>query len=133
VVLVEGSGVVVHGVSVERDKPGLVGGRVEVMKTDLVAAGVSSETLMHEPRLSPTMDSKIQIFFMMGFYLGNINASATDLSMDAPWSRHRAAEWEGQVCAERSTVETQRKPNNSASRCLCGKEFNAQGSAKTRA
>jgi hypothetical protein len=75
VVVVDGSGVDGEGVSVGRDKPGLVGGRVDVMKTDLVGAGVSSETLMHEPRLRLMMESNIQIFCMRGFYFGKIKAS----------------------------------------------------------
>jgi hypothetical protein len=62
--MVDASGVVVDGVFVARDKPGRVGGRVEVTKIDRVAIGVSSETLIHDPRLSPTMESKIQIFFI---------------------------------------------------------------------
>jgi hypothetical protein len=73
--VVEESGVAAGGVSVGRDKPGLVGGSVEVMKIDLVGAGVSSETLMHEPRLRLMMESNIQIFCMGGFYLGKIKAS----------------------------------------------------------
>jgi hypothetical protein len=67
VVVVNGSGVDGEGVSVGRDKPGLVGGRVDVMKIDLVGAGVSSETLMQEPRLRLRMASNIQIFFIRGF------------------------------------------------------------------
>jgi hypothetical protein len=66
IVVVDGSGVEVEGVSVAKDKPGLVGGRVEVTKTDLVAAGVSSETVMHEPRLRHRMESNIQIFCIGG-------------------------------------------------------------------
>jgi hypothetical protein len=37
----DASGVEVNGTSVGRDKPGFVGGRVEVTKKDLVGAGVS--------------------------------------------------------------------------------------------
>jgi hypothetical protein len=71
-------------VSVGRDKPGLVGGRVDVMKTDLVGAGVSSETLTQEPRLRLVSRTNIQrisiqIFFIRGFYLVNIKAGATEL------------------------------------------------------
>ena len=69
--VVDESGVDGEGVSVGRDKPGRVGGRVEVMKMDLVGAGVSSETLMHEPRLRPMIESNIQIFFIQGFYFAN--------------------------------------------------------------
>ena len=78
VVVVDESGVEGGGVSVGRDKPGLVGGRVEVTKTDLVAAGVSSEIVMHEPRLRLVSRSNIQIFFIRGFYLGNIKAGAKE-------------------------------------------------------
>ena len=70
VVVVDASGVDAGGVSVGRDKPGRVGGRVDVMKIDLVGAGVSSETLMHEPRLRLMMESKIQIFFITRILLG---------------------------------------------------------------
>lgn len=66
-----------EGVSVGRDKPGFVGGSVEVTKTDLVGAGVSSETLMQEVRLIVVSRSNIhrvgiQIFFIARFYLGII-------------------------------------------------------------
>jgi hypothetical protein len=69
VVVVDESGVDGEGVSVGRDKPGLVGGRVDVMKTDLVGAGVSSETLMQEPRLRLRRASSIQVFFIRGILL----------------------------------------------------------------
>ena len=72
VVVVDESAVDGEGVSVGRDKPGRVGGRVEVTKIGRVGAGVSSETLMHEPRLRLMMESNIQIFFMRGFYCANI-------------------------------------------------------------
>jgi hypothetical protein len=68
VVVVDVSGVDGEGVSVGRDKPGFVGGRVDVMKTDLVGAGVSSETLMHEASVKAISSITIQIFFMWGFY-----------------------------------------------------------------
>jgi hypothetical protein len=70
VVVVDASAVDTGGVSVGRDKPGRVGGRVDVMKIDLVGAGVSSETLMHEPRLRLRMASKNQIFFIRRILLG---------------------------------------------------------------
>jgi hypothetical protein len=69
VVVVDSSGVAVSGISVGRDKPSLVGGRVDVMKTDLVGAGVSSETLIHEVSVR-MMSSTVQIFFMAGILLG---------------------------------------------------------------
>jgi hypothetical protein len=72
VVVVDESGVDGDGVSVGNDKPGLVGGRVDVTKTDLVEAGVSSETLIQEPRLMLTSRSNIQIFFIPGFYFEKI-------------------------------------------------------------
>lgn len=83
------SGVAGEGVSVGRDNPGLVGGRVDVMKTDLVGAGVSSETLMHEPRLRLMRESNIQIFFIQGFYFAMITECSiisliTDLNFNRP-------------------------------------------------
>jgi hypothetical protein len=69
----DGSGVDGEGGSVGRDKPGLVGGRVDVMKTDLVGAGVSSETLMHETSVKVMSSITVQIFFIRGFYFANIN------------------------------------------------------------
>ena len=89
VVVVDASGVEVGGISVGRDKPGLVGGRVDVMKTDLVGAGVSSETLMHEPRLRLRRMSKIRIFCMGGFYFGKSTKCRTicltsDLNFNPP-------------------------------------------------
>jgi hypothetical protein len=71
--VVDEAGVSVDGVSVGRDKPGFVGGRVDVMKTDLVGAGVSSETLTQESRLVSRINIHrigIQIFFIMGILLG---------------------------------------------------------------
>ena len=89
VVVVDESGVAGEGVSVGRDNPGLVGGRVDVMKTDLVGAGVSSETLMHEPRLRLMRESNIQIFFIQGFYFAMITECSiisliTDLNFNRP-------------------------------------------------
>jgi len=72
VVVVDESGVDGEGVSVGRNKPGLVGGRVEVMKTDLVGSGVSSETLRQEPSVNVMSSRMIQIFFIRGFYFANI-------------------------------------------------------------
>jgi hypothetical protein len=46
VVVVDASGVEA-GVSIGTDKPGFVGGSVEVTKRAAVGAGVFSETLMH--------------------------------------------------------------------------------------
>jgi len=68
----DGSDLEPTGVSVGRDRLCLVGGRVEVTKTDLVGAGVSSETLMHEPRLRLMMASNSQILFIQEFYIANI-------------------------------------------------------------
>lgn len=78
VVVVDGSGVDEEGVSVDRDKPGLVGGRVDVMKTDLVGAGISSETLMHEASVRVMSSITVQIFFMRGFYIAKIKNSCPD-------------------------------------------------------
>jgi hypothetical protein len=75
VVVVDESGVDGEGMSVGRDKPGLVGGRVDVMKTDLVGTGVSSETLMHETRVNMMSSITIEIFFIQGFYIANIKKS----------------------------------------------------------
>lgn len=75
VVVVDESEVDGEGVSVGRDKPGLVGGRVEVMKTDLGGGGVSSETLMHEASVKVMRSITIQIFFMRGFYIAMIKKS----------------------------------------------------------
>jgi len=72
---VDASGVEVSGISVGRDKPGLVGGKVEVTKIDLVGAGASSEILMQEPRLRLVRRINIhrisiQVFFIKGILLG---------------------------------------------------------------
>src|SRR5215207_1557022 len=64
VVVVDSSGVEGSGVSVGRDKPGRVGGRVEVTKSGAAGAGVSSETLIQEPRMRLVSRINIQIFFM---------------------------------------------------------------------
>lgn len=68
----DGSDVDAGGMSVGRDKACLVGGRVEVTKTDLVGEGVSSETLMHELMLRHMMASNSQILFIREFYIANI-------------------------------------------------------------
>jgi len=67
--VVDGSGVEVGGISVGSDKPGLVGGRVEVTKRGAAGAGVSSETLIHAPRLRQVSRRTIQIFFMARLYI----------------------------------------------------------------
>ena len=59
----------VSGVPVGKDNPGFVGGRVEVTKTDLGGTGVSSETLIQEPRPRLTSRIRIQIFFIAGVIL----------------------------------------------------------------
>ena len=56
----------VGGISVGRDRPGLVGGRVEVTNaagTDVVVCG---ETVTHEPRLRLTSRMTVQVFFITG-------------------------------------------------------------------
>jgi hypothetical protein len=75
VVVVDGSDVEVGGMSVGRDKPGRVGGRVEVTKIGTAGAGVSSETLTHEPRLRLAIRSNIQILFMWGLYIEMLRAT----------------------------------------------------------
>jgi hypothetical protein len=76
--VVDPSGVDVGGASVGRDKPCFVGGRVDVTKIGAVGAGVSSETLMHEPRPRLRRASNIQIFCIGEFYFGKINASTME-------------------------------------------------------
>jgi hypothetical protein len=71
--VVEASGIAVDGVCVGRDNPTPVGGRVEVTKKDTVGNGVSSETFMQEPKLRLSTVSNIQVFFIGGFYIVNIN------------------------------------------------------------
>jgi hypothetical protein len=72
VVVVDESGVDGEGVSVGRDKPGFVGGRVDVMKIGAVETGVSSDTVMQEPKLRLSRATKIQIFFIERFYCAKI-------------------------------------------------------------
>ncbi len=67
VVVVDGSGVEaveVGGIAVGSDKPGLVGGRVEVTKAGGAEVPVSCETWMQEPRLRLASRMWIQIFFI---------------------------------------------------------------------
>jgi hypothetical protein len=66
----DGSTVPVGRISVGRESPGRVGGRVEVTKTDRVGAGVSSENVMQEPRLRLATRSTVQIFFMEKILIG---------------------------------------------------------------
>jgi hypothetical protein len=73
VVVVDGSSVDVGGMSVGRDKPGRVGGRVEVTKIGTAGAGVSSETLTHEPRLRLAIRRSIQSLFIQRLYNEIIN------------------------------------------------------------
>lgn len=68
VVVVDGSGVEVAGISVGSDRAGLVGGRVEVTKIGTTGRGVSSETLMHELRLRLAIRRNIQILFIWKLY-----------------------------------------------------------------
>jgi hypothetical protein len=69
VVVVDGSGVEVGGMSVGKDKAGRVGGRVDVTKTGATGAEVSSETVTQEPRLRLVMIRNIQIFFIRKLYI----------------------------------------------------------------
>jgi hypothetical protein len=73
--VVDASGVDGEGVSVGRDKPGLVGGRVDVMKTDRVGVGVSSEISMHEASARAMSSITVQILFMERFYRENMKAN----------------------------------------------------------
>jgi hypothetical protein len=66
VTVVDESEVKVGGTSVGRESPGFVGGRMEVTKTDLVGAGVSSETLMHAVSVKLRSRISLQIFFITG-------------------------------------------------------------------
>lgn len=69
VVVVEGSGVEVGGISVGKDKAGRVGGRVEVTKTGATGAGVSSETVTQELRVSPAIKRDIHNLFIRKLYM----------------------------------------------------------------
>jgi hypothetical protein len=64
--VVDASGVDKEGVSVESDKPGLVGGSVEVTKAGGDSVSTSSETVTQEARPRLASSSKIQIFFITG-------------------------------------------------------------------
>jgi hypothetical protein len=69
VVVVDASGVdavELSGIAVGNDKPGLVGGSVEVTKAAGAPVAVCSDTLMQEPRLRLVSRMKIQIFFIRG-------------------------------------------------------------------
>jgi hypothetical protein len=68
VVVIRASGVPVGGIGVGRDRPGFVGGRVEVTKRTGAAVTVSCETLMQEPRLRLMTRINIQNFFIPEFY-----------------------------------------------------------------
>jgi len=70
VVVVEASSMDVGGTSVGRDKPDLVGGRVEVTKTGAGVFTVSCETLIQEIRLIVRSRSNIQVFVMKEILLG---------------------------------------------------------------
>jgi hypothetical protein len=68
VVVLDASEVEVGGISVGRDNPGFVGGRVEVTKRGGVFVAGSCETLIQEPRLRLMSRISIQIFFIQRFY-----------------------------------------------------------------
>ena len=82
VVVVDASGVAVGGIAVGRDKPGLVGGRVEVTKRGASGAGVSSETLMHELRLRVVIRRSIQILFIWKLYTSIIKLAFVPYRVD---------------------------------------------------
>ena len=70
VVDVDGSGVKVSDISVGRDNPARVGGRVDVTKRGAAVLAVSCETLRQELRLKLMSRNIIQIFFIWGILLG---------------------------------------------------------------
>jgi len=74
VVVVDGSSVDVGGTSVGRDKPGLVGGSVDVTKMGSGGTGVSSETLTQALRLRHAIKRIIQILFIRKLYFENIGS-----------------------------------------------------------
>jgi hypothetical protein len=65
----DGSGVVDEWVSVGRDKPGRVGGRVEVTKRGAASLAGSCATFTQELTNRLRSTTNIQIFFMRRFYL----------------------------------------------------------------
>jgi hypothetical protein len=64
VIVVNGSGVVVDGVAVGRDKPCRVGGRVEVTKRGGASVEGSGASLMQDVRTKMANRMNILIFFM---------------------------------------------------------------------
>jgi hypothetical protein len=68
--VVDASGVKVREISVGKDRPTLVGGRVEVTNRAAVGAGVSSETVMQAVRLKAARRINIRVFFMAGILHG---------------------------------------------------------------
>ena len=60
--------------SVGRDKPGRVGGSVEVTNAGGAAVCTSCDSFTQEPRLRLMSSIQVQIFFIERFYLGNIKA-----------------------------------------------------------
>ena len=64
VVVAEPSGAAVSGVAVSRDKPGRVGGRVEVTKRGGASVVGPGATLIQEARLRLVSTMQIQIFFI---------------------------------------------------------------------
>jgi hypothetical protein len=82
VVVVDPSGVDVSETSVDRAKPGFVGGRVDVTKRAGAEVGVSCETVIQEPRLRLVSRSKIQVFFMQKFYFEIIKSTVPKVSSE---------------------------------------------------
>jgi hypothetical protein len=64
VVVVDGSGVEVSGVSVGRAKPDFVGGRVEVTNGGGASVAFSGETVMQEEVVRTIRSARVQSFFM---------------------------------------------------------------------
>lgn len=82
VVVVDESGVDGEGVSVGKDNPGLVGGRVEVTNAGGADVVCSGETVTQDARLRLMTRIRIQIFFIQGFYLGNIKGTVPKVAHD---------------------------------------------------
>ena len=69
----------VDRISVDRERPGRVGGRVEVTNAAGVGAVVCGETVTQEPRLRLAARMSIQIFFITGgLYFESVKAGLMD-------------------------------------------------------
>jgi hypothetical protein len=70
VVVIDGSGVDVSAVAVGRDRPGRVGGSVEVTKGTGVRVAAWGTTFTHEARTRLASRIDMRISFMQRFYFG---------------------------------------------------------------